>query len=293
MHLFPSDRPSFVRTPLRCRMWLGDLALCKSQLAAVRSENRRLSAALREEKRRRLADERRWRAEERRLRTALSDAKASESTLRTTLRGTFTAKQLASLKSGRRVNWEKEDIVRALTLRCSSRKCYRLLREKFGFPLPGLTTLRSWTRGFRTTPGLLEMSLAIMRSLKDGMTSHERLVVLSFDELSIDQRISLDLTDDAVYGPHSKMQVMMVRSLCSHWKQPVYFQFSEDMTKDILFRCIAAIEETGYVVVAMVCDLGPQNRRLIWSPKSDGGLGIDPEDAWFEHPCDSERYVYT
>ena len=106
------------------------------------------------------------------------------------------------------------------------------------------------------------MSLEIMRSVRDSMSSHERLVVLSFDEITIDQRISYDPTDDAVYG-QCKMQVVTVRSVCSHWKQHVFFDFNRDVTKSIMHRCITAIESAGFMVVAMVCDLGPANRKLI------------------------------
>lgn len=146
-----------MRTPLHCRLLKGDLTVSQRRCASLRAQKRELAAKLRREWRRHCA-------EEKRLRTELSDAKDAETQLRTVLRGVFSEKQLVSLKSGRRVNWGKEDIVRALIIWCSSRKCYKLLKDRFGFPLPGLSTLRSWTRGFRTTPGLLEMSLEIMRS---------------------------------------------------------------------------------------------------------------------------------
>ena len=278
-----------MRTPLHCRLWKGDLTVSQRRCAALRAQKRELAAELRRQRRRHRAEERRWRTEEKELRTRLSDAEDAVTQLKSALRGVFSERQLSSLRTGRRVNWEQEDIVRALVIRCSSRRCYQLLRDRFRFPLPGMTTLRRWTRGFRTSPGLLEMSLEIMRSVKDSMSSHERLVVLSFDEITIDPRISYDSTDDAVYGPSNKMQVVMVRSVCSHWKQPVFFDFNQDVTRDILHRCIAAIESAGFVVVAMVCDLGPANRKLIWSPPTAGGLGIDPENASFEHPCDSSR----
>ncbi|KAF0291655.1 Transposable element P transposase [Amphibalanus amphitrite] len=43
----------------------------------------------------------------------------------------------------------------------------------------------------------------------------------------------------------------------------------------------------------MVCDLGPANRKLLWSPKAADGLGIDPEDGFFAHPCDPSRKIFT
>ncbi|KAF0293574.1 Transposable element P transposase [Amphibalanus amphitrite] len=103
------------------------------------------------------------------------------------------------------------------------------------FQLPGLSTLRRWTRGFRTSPRILDIVLQIMRSSADTITSHERLLVMSLDEITIDPRVAYDSTDDAVYGPNDKMQVVMVRSLCSRWKQPVFL----DYNKGLLHRIIA------------------------------------------------------
>ena len=170
--------------------------------ASLKTEKSALKADLRRERRRHRAEERRWRVQEQRLQAELAAAQDAATQLKSALRGVFSEKQLSALKSGRRVNWEQDDIVRALLIRCSSRKCYQLLKDRFRFPLPGLSTLRSWTRGFHLLPGLLQMSLEIMRSLKDSMSYHERLVVLSFDEITIDQRVCYDSTDDAVYGPH-------------------------------------------------------------------------------------------
>ena len=63
------------------------------------------------------------------------------------------------------------------------------------------------------------------------------------------------------------MQVVIVSSVCSHWKQPVFFDFNRDVTRDILHRCISAIESAGFLVVAMVCELEPASRRLILFPR--------------------------
>ena len=108
--------------------------------------------------------------------------------------------------------------------------------------------------------------------------------------MSVDARVCYDAGEDRVYGPFSEVQVMMVRGLCSHWRQPLYFNFDQNMTRDILFEAIRRVEETGYRVIAIVCDLGPLNRKLLWTEWERGGLGIQPEDAWFRHPCDPDRY---
>ncbi|KAF0292463.1 Transposable element P transposase [Amphibalanus amphitrite] len=134
------DRPPSVRTPLHCRLWKGDLTISQRRCASLKAEKRELTAELRRERRRHRAEERRWRAEEKRLRTQLSDAEDAVTQLKSALGGIFSDRQLTTLRTGRRVNWEQQDIVRALVIRCCSRKCYQLLKDKFQFPLPGLST---------------------------------------------------------------------------------------------------------------------------------------------------------
>ena len=205
----------------------------------------------------------------------------------------MTDRQVSHLRTGRRVRWEEADIVQSLSLRCISMKGYKYLREKLNFPLPGMTTLRNWTRGFQTPPGLLALSLKTMAGVRETFSDIERLVILSFDEMSVDARVCYDSVEDRVYGPCKEVQVIMVRSLCSHWKQPLYFAFDQNMTRDILFEAIRGVEEVGYRVIATVCDLHAINRNLLWFPCEQGGLNVQCEDSWFPHPCDQHRYVST
>lgn len=45
-------------------------------------------------------------------------------------------------------------------------------------------------------------------------------------------------------------------------KQPVFYDFDCQMTKDILFSVILALQNAGYPVIAIVCDMSPTNRKL-------------------------------
>ena len=276
-------RVGLVRTPVRCRILKGDLNNSRKKHSAFVASKATQLARLR---RQHAAAERRWRLEKSSLEAELSAVKRELAELRRGVGTVFTRTQIARLEKQDRQRWSEEDIVRALSIRCVSLRCYRYLRDKLHFPLPGLTTLRTWTKAFQTPPGLMDCSLKIMRSVRDTLPDIERFVVLSFDEMSLKQVICYDSTEDRVYGPNKHVQVLMVRGLCSHWKQPVYFNFDQDMTRDILFEVIAAVENAGFLVVVMVCDLSSTNRRLLWS---DVGLKINPQDAWFRHPCDPTR----
>ena len=262
-----------------------DLSSSRKRHKTFVSKKASMMAKLRREH---AAAERRWKEEKLRLEAELAAAKRELAELRGAVGTVFTDRQISRLRTKSKEPWKEEDIVRALTIRCVSLKCYKFLRDKLHFPLPGLTTLRTWTKGFQTPPGLIDCSLKIMRSLRDTLPDIERFVVLSFDEMAVDSSLCYDSTEDRYYGPTKQVQVLLARGLCSHWKQPVFFDFDQDMTRDILFSAIAAVESAGFVVVATVCDLAPTNRRLLWS---DLGLGIDPKDASFQHPCDADRSV--
>ena len=266
------------------------MAQSQKRQTAARAAKREAVAQLARERRRHDAVERRWRREEDNLLAALDKARKEASELRDTLNRVLSDRQVSRLRTGRRVRWEEEDIVQALSLRCISRKGYHYLRQKMNFPLPGLTTLRDWTRGFRTPPGLLALSLKTMATVRDTFSDIERIVVISFDGMSVDASVCYDSGEDRVYGPCSEVQVMMVRSLCSHWKQPLYFDFDKQMTRDTLFEAIREVEEVGYRVIAIVSDLHALNRKLLWTHVELGGLGIQIEEAWFQHPCDPDRY---
>lgn len=63
-------------------------------------------------------------------------------------------KNYGNSKVQKNVNWEAEDIAKALTLCAMSKKTYEYLRRT-GFPFPSLATLRQWTKQFQCRPGIL------------------------------------------------------------------------------------------------------------------------------------------
>lgn len=148
----------------------------------------------------------------------------------------FSPNQIRSLLNGsKRVRWVKEDICKAITLRAISQKCYKFLRNKMGYPLPAISTLRTWiNRSFRCRPGILHDVLVLMKTQAERMSDRERICVLSFDEMNIDSRICYDQEEDRIVGPHSNVLVVMVRGLFASWKQPIYFDFDIQMTALLL-----------------------------------------------------------
>jgi hypothetical protein len=62
--------------------------------------------------------------------------------------------------------------------------------------------------------------------------------------------------------PSKYVQVIMVRGIIGNWKQPIFFDYGRKITKNLLFKIITKLENIGYPVYALNCDLGGSNRGL-------------------------------
>jgi hypothetical protein len=82
------------------------------------------------------------------------------------------------------------------------------------------------------------------------------------------------------------MQVVMVRSIFGKWKQTIYFDFGVDMKPPLFNEIVAKVEETGFKVSGVVCDLGGQNRSL------RNKLNITTEKPFCQNPVDPQRRIH-
>ena len=105
--------------------------------------------------------------------------------------------------------------------------------------------------------------MEILKAKKDNFTAWDRVCVLSYDEMSVNQRLCYDMKEDQIFGPHSKVFVFMIRGLLTNWKQPIYFAFDVTLTTTLLTDVISAVERVGYTVVASVADMAGGNRGLL------------------------------
>lgn len=127
-----------------------------------------------------------------------------------------------------------------------------------------------------------------MKAKAEIMTEQERKCCLSFDECSVSKVWSYDQSTDRIYAPHKNVQCVMLRGVCSPWKQIIY-DFDCPLVKKTLFSLISRVEAAGFPVVACVSDLGPTNVRL-WNT-----LNVTPEKPHFTNPAASDRdgYVFS
>lgn len=130
--------------------------------------------------------------------------------------------------------------------------------------------------------GVLKDVIKLMRIAAGAMPNRDRVTVLSFDEMSVEETVEYDSKYDRVVGPHKNLQVMMARGLFSNWKQPVYAAFDTKVTVAELNNVIIELFEAGYKVVGCVSDCGGGNQGL-WKE-----CGIDvvanPHKTFIEHP---------
>ncbi|CAH1989757.1 unnamed protein product [Acanthoscelides obtectus] len=177
----------------------------------------------------------------------------------------FTPGQIKKLLNAgkKRVRWSPEDIATAISLRSVSPKAYRYLRVN-NYPLPALSTLRSWVSSFDVHQGILKSVITLMQKKSLDCTEADRICVLSFDEMYVSNKIEIDKKTEQIIGPHRCCQTVMVRGLLSKWKQPIYYEFDQSMMKYIIEKIVAELFRANFIVVAITSDMGTGNTGL-WS----------------------------
>ena len=201
----------------------------------------------------------------------------------------FTKGQIKKLLNPemKRVRWCPEDIASAISLRSVSPKAYRYLRAN-GYPLPAMSTLRTWAATFNLNQGVLHSVCSLLKGTVANMNISDRLCVISFDEIYVSNRIDIEKKKQVKMGPHKCCQTVMVRGIGKKWKQPVYYKFDQSMTPDILSSIISDLFNIGLIVVAIVSDMGPGNMKL-WSQLK---IGHD-KNCYFSHPSDNNLNIHV
>ncbi|OXU21701.1 hypothetical protein TSAR_012429 [Trichomalopsis sarcophagae] len=219
------------------------------------------------------------------------ELKALKNKYENALKQVFTPGQIKKLfNPTKKIRWNSEDISAAISLKSISSRGYRYLRNTVKLPLPAVSTLRRWISQLNFSPGILKNVLKIMEVAANSYHPIEKLVVLSFDEIYLSHVAAIDRKLEQKIGPHERCQVVMARGLFKSWKQPVYYDYDQSMTSEILLNIIKQLYECGFTVVATVCDLGPSNRKAF----NDLGCPLnDPESCFFSHPCDESLLVHV
>lgn len=141
-------------------------------------------------------------------------------------------------------------------------KAYCYMKNVLQMVLPGLSTLRRWASTVNVEPGILSVVLYCMIAKRKCMPDIERLVVLTFEEIYINNKVAIDRKVEKVIGPHKTCQCVMIKSLFTSWKQPVYYQYYEAMDARTLNNIILQLHDGSYTVIAITSDMDPGNLKL-------------------------------
>ncbi len=204
----------------------------------------------------------------------------------------FTPSQVKSIvkspqkKGSKTVNWKSDDIALGIALRSQGARSYEYLRA-IGFPFPSVTTLQRWTKHFTCKPGIMHEVLDIIAAYTREMSGYDKLCIISFDEMNIDARICYDSTLDKILGPHSNVQVVMVRALTRKWKQPIYFDFDVVMNATLLKDIIKELEKRQIRVIGVVSNMGAKN-TTDWNQ-----LGITMQKTFFQNPVFPDKRIWV
>ena len=107
-------------------------------------------------------------------------------------------------------------------------------------PLPALSTLRKRAAEIKMDPGVIPSVFAVMKPKGNTEPVHNKICALSFDELYILQDIEIDRKEEQKVGPHKRVQLGMVRGLFKKWKEPIYFNYDQPLTSDIVNETISS-----------------------------------------------------
>lgn len=172
--------------------------------------------------------------------------------------------------------------------RYHSQQAYEIVRSEMKVPLPSLRCLREWGSKIDMRQGVVEDAFIILEMAGKYMTSREKVVVLAYDEMSVNGTIEYDKRHDDIIGPHREMQVISARALFSSWKQPVFVGFDRKISREILDDIMTRFHGIGFDVVANVHDCGGGNLSL-WK---DLGIGMNEGVNSMKHPETGEDVFF-
>ena len=136
--------------------------------------------------------------------------------------------------------------------------------------------------------GILKEVLHLMYEKGHSLSMIQKVTVLSFDEIYVSKKIEIDRKLEQIVGPHKTTQIGMARGLFHNWRQPIYYKHDQPLTTENLEDIICKLWDIGYIVVAVVTDLGGGNPQAF----KTYNIGIDEnEQCFFKHPKNADHKI--
>lgn len=211
------------------------------------------------------------------LEDKLKSALLSHDTILSTLSKNLSKAQIDRLLYNKNTNWSPQDYATGVVLLGVSKKFYHYLRTNTKFLLPCITSVKKYVSRIDFEPGLLTNALTLLEYTGKSLSDIERLVMLSYDEIHIDETCGFDSKWDQVLGPCRQVQVIHARGLYGKWKVPVFYEFDVPVTKDLLDKVVTALHNIDFTVVGVVSDMASTNETVLKK------MGVTIEKPFFKH----------
>lgn len=211
------------------------------------------------------------------LEEKLQSALLSQDNILTTLTKNLTKAQIDRLLYNKNTNWSPQDYATGVVLLGVSKKFYHYLRTHTKFLLPCITSVKKFVSSIDFEPGLLTNALTLLEYTGKSLSDIDRLVMLSYDEMHLDETCGYDSKWDQVLGPCRQVQVIHARGIYGKWKVPVYYEFDVPVTKDLLDKVVTALHNIDFTVVGVVSDMASTNDTLFKK------MGVTIEKPFFTH----------
>lgn len=204
----------------------------------------------------------------------------------------------------RGVRWTDNDKVLALGLYYKSRAAYIFFSRVF--ILPSICTLRRFIRSYKLTVGFQNAFLETLRIRAESMNRQEKLIVLTFDSMSIKTELEYRCDQDRVIGfeelgpminratntPRIAKHALqfMIRGISTKWKQVIGYFFTGNSIGSTILQtlvkdAIKNLETIGFTVVAIVCDQESSHQACMKD------MNVTPDNPTFNSPSGNIVHV--
>ena len=122
------------------------------------------------------------------------------------------------MNPGKGVHYGKEDIVRALVSRCLGEKAFRHMRKTASYKIPSRQTQERWLGDLMSSmPGFQTDAITAIK-VEGEKSKDERFheAIITFDEMNVAQKMEMHMKTQQIFGPHKKVQTVMMRGLTTH-----------------------------------------------------------------------------
>lgn len=207
------------------------------------------------------------------------NGKERDKFVREALQDLFSKAQLDRLLLNKLTHWSDEDYSNAMVLLSLSSRAYQFMRSTLKYPLPAISSVKSFACNLHCVPGLMIPVLRMMQAKAPTFSRLQKQLNGSFDEMKVHSNLAYYHFQDRVLPNSKNVQVIYMRSLFDNWGNEVFYQFNKTVDQELVnFLAEQLYNFGGYEVVSWTSDLSGSNRGFLIA------AGINLTNQKLEHP---------